>query len=309
MSGPGPLPNPPLARGVFRLVVAAAVSRPARSGNIGRGSRAVEGRSSSLMRPTAVLLVVGLATPAAGTLAPATPREEARAQASPPVLGVTTAEVAVDFVVRDKKGRIVRDLKAADVEVLEDGVRQEIGLFQLVTTDPESAPAPTPADATTAAASAPAPAAAKAPDVEREAVVALVFDRLSPAARRTAHDAALAWLKLPAVRGRQVGVFRIDQGLDELQPFTDERGPVMDALSSLLRTAATAFHSREDREKLRTLRQQLALVEGRVLSPGGPGSAADSGAGLVVPEGQQGRSRAFQEIARRQMATEVAMLQ
>jgi VWFA-related protein len=262
------------------------------------------------MRPTAVLLVAGLATLAVGTLAaPATPREQGRAGAAPPVLGVTASEVAVDFVVRDKKGRIVRDLEPADVEVLEDGVRQEIALFQLVTTDPASAPAATTAVAPTAAGSAPAPSAPPAPDVEREAVVALVFDRLSPTARRTAHDAALAWLKLPAVRGRQVGVFRIDQGLDELQPFTDERGPVMDALSSVLRTVPTTFHSREDREKLRTLRQQIALVEGRVLSPGGPGSAADSGAGLVVPEGQQGRSRVLQEVARRQMATEVAMLQ
>ena len=218
----------------------------------------------------------------------------------------------MDFVVRDKKGRIVRDLKPGDIEVLEDGVRQEVGLFQLVSTLPASAPEPpaSPASAEPSqAAGAPRPVAPAAPDVEREAYVALVFDRLSPAARRTAHDAALEWLKLPAVGGRQVGVFRIDQGLDELQPFTDDRGPVMDALGDVLQSVPTAFRSASDREQLRTLRQQLAMLEGRVISPGGPGSAAESGATLVVPENRQSGSVVLHEVARRQMATEIAMLQ
>ncbi len=263
------------------------------------------------MRPIAIVLAVGLSLP----LPPPSSSQVLQSPGQPPVLSVTTAEVSVDFVVRDKKGRIVRDLRPGEIEVLEDGVRQEVGLFQLVSTAPQttSPPPPPAASSATSPAAAGPPAstfaAPAAPDVEREAVVALVFDKLTPAARRTAHDAALEWLKLPAVAGRQVGVFRIDQRLDELQPFTDDRGPVMDALSEVVNSTPTVFRAAEDREKLRTLRQQLALLEGRVLSPGGPGSAAESGAGLVVPEGPRSRSLALQEVSRRQMATEIAMLQ
>ncbi len=77
------------------------------------------------MRTLALVLAVAVAVPPTGG---------AQAPAAPPVIPVTTAEVAVDFVVRDKKGRIVRDLRPSDVEVLEDGVRQEVALFQLVST-------------------------------------------------------------------------------------------------------------------------------------------------------------------------------
>lgn len=227
----------------------------------------------------------------------------------PPTIPVTAAEVAVDFVVRDKKGRILRDLRPADVEVYEDGVRQDVALFQLITTSPatetaDPAASASPADAT-AKAAGPAPLA---PDVEREAVLALVFDRLSPIARRNACDAALEWVKRPAVRGRAVGVFRIDQGLQQLQPFTDERAAVMQALDDVRSALPTAFSSREDRERIRTLRQQIAVIEGRVVSGAGPLSAADSDAPVVAPDSWR-RSGPAKEVARRQLASELAMLQ
>lgn len=255
------------------------------------------------MRKLAPILAAALAvppTPAGGAQAP-----------QPPTIRVLAAEVSVDFVVRDKKGRIVRDLKGADVEVYEDGVRQEVSLFQLVTTSPldELSDGGRAATAPTAAAPpAAAPAAPPAPDVEREAVLALVFDRLSHVARRNACDAALAWVKRPAVRGRAVGVFRIDQGLEQLLPFTDERGPVMEALDDVLDSVPTSYSSREDRERMRTLRRQIALIEGRVASAAGPLSAADSDVPMVAPDSWR-RSGPAKEVARRQLASELAMLQ
>jgi VWFA-related protein len=229
----------------------------------------------------------------------------------PPTVPVLAAEVAVDFVVRDKNGRIVRDLRRADVEVYEDGVRQDVGLFQLVTTSPQDeAPQPRRAAGTPPPASSQAPpaAVAPAPDIEREAALALVFDRLSPAARKNAYDAALAWVKRPAVKGRAVGVFRIDQGLEELQPFTDDRGPVMQALDDVLNSAPTSYSSGLDRERMRTLRQQIALMEGRVASAAGPLSAADSDVPMVAPDSWR-HSGPATEVARRQLACELAMLE
>jgi hypothetical protein len=47
---------------------------------------------------------------------------------------VNTGEVQLDVVVRDKNGRLRKDLTASDFEVYEDGVRQEIGSFRLAST-------------------------------------------------------------------------------------------------------------------------------------------------------------------------------
>ena len=82
------------------------------------------------MRPIAIVpaCAFSLLIAAAAALPARQAPPGAPAAAAPvPVVGVTAAEVSVDFVVRDKKGRIVRDLKPADIEVLEDGVRQEVG--------------------------------------------------------------------------------------------------------------------------------------------------------------------------------------
>jgi len=49
-----------------------------------------------------------------------------------PTIRVTTTEVALDLVVRDKKGRQVKNLKQGDVQIYEDGVRQELLSFRLV---------------------------------------------------------------------------------------------------------------------------------------------------------------------------------
>src|SRR6266576_4602219 len=51
---------------------------------------------------------------------------------------VGTNEVVLDAVVKDKKGRAVKDLTAADFQISEDGVPQEVRSFRLVTR--ESAP-------------------------------------------------------------------------------------------------------------------------------------------------------------------------
>src|ERR1044072_224008 len=48
------------------------------------------------------------------------------------VLRFRTNEVKLDIVVKDKKGRPIKDLTAADFEILEDGVGQKIQSFNFV---------------------------------------------------------------------------------------------------------------------------------------------------------------------------------
>lgn len=78
-------------------------------------------------------LTIGLTLAAAPGPAQAPP-----AQAPPtpeqavPVFGVESSIVLLDVVVRDKRGRLIRDLKASDFEVYEDGQKQAVGAFRVV---------------------------------------------------------------------------------------------------------------------------------------------------------------------------------
>src|SRR5512146_3259687 len=97
----------------------------------------------------ALAVVLSASTFAAAALAAPQQQREAGPPpaAASPIAGVTAAEVGVDFVVRDRKGRIVRDLQPSEVEVLEDGVPQAVTLFQLMSSTPADAGAgPEPAE-------------------------------------------------------------------------------------------------------------------------------------------------------------------
>src|SRR6267378_1003567 len=48
---------------------------------------------------------------------------------------VGTREVVLDAVVKDRKGRPVKELAGSDFEVFEDGVPQQVKSFRLVTRD------------------------------------------------------------------------------------------------------------------------------------------------------------------------------
>lgn len=220
-----------------------------------------------------VVVLTALVATAAGAQAP--PPE---APAAAPTVGVTASRVAVDLVVRDKRGRLVRDLTAADIEVLEDGTPQEILSLRLVDTvgGAREPPAPPPARRAPAPAAAPSGAPpVDAPALEEQPIfLAFLFDRLSPQGRRTAHDAAIEWLGRPAPAGRYVGVFRIDQSLETLQVFTGEQRLAENAVRQILQSAPTPYRAKTERERLRGLRQAM-------LGFGGGGSPA--GAAAATP--------------------------
>jgi VWFA-related protein len=180
---------------------------------------------SKLTRLLAVTVLVAL------TVGPG-PFQDARAwgQAPPtapevPVFGSQTAAVVVDVVVRDKKGKLVRDLTAADFTVLEDGAPQAVESLRVVDTAPAAEEAV--AGPVSSAPAQPAGTGAAAPPAKAErtgapSVIAFVFDRLSPNARKTAEKAALSYADRGYVEGDLVAVFAIDLALHTLQPFTND---------------------------------------------------------------------------------------
>ena len=159
---------------------------------------------------------------------------------SGPTIRATVNEVALDLVVRDKKGRLVKNLKPGDVEIYEDGVRQEIRSLRLVGGDeapvhPEQqAQQP---DQPSGGAEA-GPAAATRPPVmplRSLNLLCIVFHNLDPGTRKWAVAAAQDFINTELRPGTWVGVFNLDSRLTPLHAFTINR-------DELLRAAANAFN-------------------------------------------------------------------
>jgi VWFA-related protein len=151
----------------------------------------------------------------------------------------TVNEVALDLVVRDKKGRLVKTLKPGDVEIYEDGVRQEIRSLRLVVGPPPAAPQQpaaqlgTPTAATEA--EEPAPIQPSALPLRSVSLVCIVFHNLDSLTRKWAVAAAQDFIKNELRPNTFVGVFNLDSRLTPLQAFSTNR-------EELLRAAAKAFN-------------------------------------------------------------------
>lgn len=148
-------------------------------------------------------------------------------QQKPDTVNINTGEVLLDAVVRDKNGRLIKNLTSADFEIYEDGGRQAINSFRLVSkslaeeTSPDTSKrsdAPGRASdsgQTTTVRDSTSPAGVSA--------IALVFDRLTPGARYRATQAALSYLHDSASKDEFFGVFLTDLSVRVLQPFTEDR--------------------------------------------------------------------------------------
>jgi len=157
---------------------------------------------------------------------------------------VSTERVKVDVVVRDKKGAILRGLGAPDLEVYEDGVRQDVESFDFV----ERLPGESKTD----------PQAANPP-----AVVGVVFDRLSPGARSFAQQAVLGYLDRALAAKAWMGVFSVDRGLTTLQPFTDDRDALRRSLDRALSLASPSVAGVRERDSIRNAYAGLATGIGQ----------------------------------------------
>ncbi|HEY0379796.1 MAG TPA: VWA domain-containing protein [Pyrinomonadaceae bacterium] len=181
---------------------------------------------------------------------------------------VGTNEVVLDAVVRDKKGHVLRDLQPSDFEVYEDGVRQEVKSFRLVTRE-AAAGGDKAAAATGPNVSTPQPPGPP-PNTNRVSAVALVFDRLSPDGRARARNAALSYVG-DAVRPEDfIGVFGIDLSLSLFQPFTNNTQLVREAINRAASKVTSAYGS--DREQINSLSERQTQLQSQ--APGLEGAAS-----------------------------------
>jgi len=205
----------------------------------------------------------------AGLLALASAGQAAQA---PTEFATSTFRVSVDFVVRDKDGKLIPDLAARDVEVFENGVRQEVEALRLVQRAEPEAPAATPA-----APAAPAATPIVAP--EGPEVMALVFDRVATENRTLVREAMLDYFKAHWRAGQRVGVFSIGVRLGVAQSFTTERGAIVGGIDRALGWGATEQYAGDrDARAITDTRTALANV------PAGGGSPTSAAGAAAMAE-------------------------
>jgi VWFA-related protein len=164
-------------------------------------------------RPSVLLLAIFAAT----AQTPNAPQQE------PPetVIRINVNLVQVDAVVTDSKDRPVKDLRAEDFEILQDGKPQTITNFSYISLGPPAAAAPRP---TPAKGAPPVPPARLKPG-EVKRTIALVVDDLGIAADNIVY---LRWALKKFVDqqmqpGDLVAIIRTGAGIGALQQFTSDK--------------------------------------------------------------------------------------
>jgi VWFA-related protein len=136
--------------------------------------------------------------------------------ATPPTIRATVDEVLLDLIVRDKKGRPVTDLKPEEITVLDNGVKQTLTGFHLVSGSEAIA----------------ASGAKTTLDPLRQVrLVTLAFEAMTEASQRKLARAAAIDL-VQGAQGTNVfySVVMIDTRLIVLQQFTTDKAALMKAI-------------------------------------------------------------------------------
>ncbi len=206
------------------------------------------------------------------------PQTQSAGQQGDQKVVVNAGEVLFDVVVRDKKGRVVNDLRPSDFEVYEDGVAQEVNSFRLVTRNngSDGPAADVPAEnnpklqnPSKNQAAVPVNSTPNGADASpRLSAVAIVFDRLTPDGRTRAMRAALSYV---GEKNDLVGVFLTDLSLVALQPYTNDMQLVRKGIEKA--GVTTSSHYISNNVEARDVRKALGdMIEAVSRNPSNGGA-------------------------------------
>lgn len=169
--------------------------------------------------------------------------------------------VNVEVFVTDKSGAPVAGLSREDFELHVDGKAVEVTNFYAVTGEPGDESAPDPELREEVPESAPA-----VPEERRLHLVVYVDNfNLRPSNRRPVLDSLEGFLEERTGQGDRVMLVTVDQGVKVVQPFTEDRRLVLDALARV-RTSRTVGQT-EDTRRSRTARDiAVALADPQTAS-------------------------------------------
>jgi VWFA-related protein len=131
-----------------------------------------------------------------------------------PTIKVTATEVALDLVVRDKKGRQVKNLKQGDVEIYEDGVKQELLSFRMVQGREQERREQLQAQPQTPGTYMP---------LREENTVCIIFHNIDPVTRPHAIAIVKEFIKTNLPPETYIGIFNMNEKLIPVHEFTKNR--------------------------------------------------------------------------------------
>jgi len=196
----------------------------------------------------------------------------------------TATAILVDVVVRDKKGKPVTDLNAADFQVAEDGVPQKVDSFTRVSHGSGigiDVAWRSPANTVNITGAGAAPSD---PDAAREeGTTALVFDHLSAESLRLAQKATLEFVPMTGESSARVGVFATDPGVRVVQPYTTNRTHIRQGIEKVAAAGTSTEEQKAQRmEDLLDRRRELSAQAQSAQTSAGAATGAT--AGLVASE-------------------------
>lgn len=182
------------------------------------------------MRVVAVVLVVSLTF-----TGPSLRAQNSSQPDQVPTIRATSGEVLLDMVVRDKHHKLVTDLRPEEVEVFEDGVRQDVKHFRLVQgaeeLQNERESAPTSAATDTNRPVTPQPQQ----KLNQPNFVSIVLAPIASLNREFAREAVLDFLKSDSLPNTFVTLYTSGHGLSLVQPFTTDKAVLSAAVDKVAR--------------------------------------------------------------------------
>jgi VWFA-related protein len=184
---------------------------------------------------------------------------------NPQTIRLSTKEVVLDIVVRDKRNRLVSDLQPSEIEVYEDGVKQQINHFEYVEGNEQLSAE------TSAAKVALAQNASQLSNSLRQVnFVSIVFGPMAPGNLDFARQAVFTFLKSGSLTNTFVTIYRLDMRLRVIQPYTQDLAALNRAAT--LATKITSGKAGDTMTNTVLGTQSLSTALAGASSPSTPGS-------------------------------------
>ncbi len=149
------------------------------------------------------------------------------------VIHTTTREVLLDLVVRDKHHHLVTDLRPDEVEIYEDGVRQNPRVFRNIQGKEQLE---TERSAAAARTSTELGKRGEAPhplnSMRQVNFVSVVFAEIAPLNLEFARRAVQEFLKSDNLPNTYVTIYRLDRSLSVMQPYTTDKDTLAKAVDA-----------------------------------------------------------------------------
>lgn len=189
------------------------------------------------------------------------------------VLHGGTQEVLLDFIVRDKHQRLVKDLQPKDIQIVEDGIAQKLRSFAF-------RDGHTSADAPSGPLAGSNALNQRSSDPLRQInLVTLVFEAMSPLSRRTAVDRAHEFLRAETGPNTWMAVYSLRYQLTVQQPYTTDIALLQKAVDRAGTGAYQEFAEENLKtiERINSLRASQADGSAQSFQPFDLGSAEERG--------------------------------